>query len=128
RPSAARHQHCAAPPRSNAVRCWRVAAQGPLLPPRTFACIIAAMTLPPDGWMLDEARPALTRTFRCKDFSEAFGFMTRLALADEKADHHPEWTNVWNRVDIVLTTHDAGGVTDKDHALAEVANRLAAGT
>lgn len=82
----------------------------------------------PDGWTLDEQRPALTRSFLFADFSEAFGFMTRLALAAERADHHPEWRNVWNRVDIVLTTHDAGGITDRDYALAEVANRIAAGT
>lgn len=80
----------------------------------------------PEGWTRDEARPALRRSFLFADFSEAFGFMTRLALAAEQADHHPEWSNVWNRVDIVLTTHSAGAVTDKDFRLAEIANRLAA--
>lgn len=82
----------------------------------------------PDGWTRDEQRPALVKRFVFADFSEAFGFMTRLALAAEQADHHPEWSNVWNRVDIVLTTHSAGAVTDKDYHLAEVANRLAAQT
>ena len=85
-------------------------------------------TAPPDGWTLDESRRALTRTFLFSDFSEAFAFMTRIALEAEKADHHPEWSNVWNRVDMVLTTHDAGGVTEKDHALATIANRIASGT
>ena len=72
-----------------------------------------------DQWDFDEARDAITRRFTFADFSEAFGFMTRVALLAEKADHHPEWSNVWNRVDIALTTHDAGGLSHKDVALAE---------
>lgn len=67
---------------------------------------------------------ALVRTFRFKDFSEAFAFLTRVAMHAEKVDHHPEFTNVWSRVDFRLTTHDAGGVTDKDLALARVIDRL----
>ncbi len=67
-------------------------------------------------WTLDGEH--LRRSFRFRDFSEAFAFMTRVALLAEKHDHHPEWSNVWNRVDIRLTTHDAGGLTDKDFALA----------
>jgi 4a-hydroxytetrahydrobiopterin dehydratase len=78
------------------------------------------------GWALDETRDAIARRFRFRDFQEAFSFMTRVALAAEKADHHPEWTNVWNRVDILLTTHDAGGLTDKDVALARVIDAAAA--
>jgi 4a-hydroxytetrahydrobiopterin dehydratase len=66
------------------------------------------------GWTWDEARDGIARTFRFRDFSEAFAFMTRVALAAEQADHHPEWKNVWSRVDILLTTHDAGGLTAKD--------------
>jgi 4a-hydroxytetrahydrobiopterin dehydratase len=69
-------------------------------------------------WDYDEARDALTRRFLFADFSEAFAFMTRVALLAEKADHHPEWENVWNRVDILLTTHDAGGLSARDVALA----------
>jgi 4a-hydroxytetrahydrobiopterin dehydratase len=70
-------------------------------------------------WDFDEARDALTRQFLFADFSEAFAFMTRVALLAEKLDHHPEWSNVWNRVDILLTTHDAGGLSARDVALAE---------
>jgi len=77
-----------------------------------------------DEWDYDEARDAITRTFTFADFSEAFGFMARVALLAEKADHHPEWSNVWNRVDIALTTHDAGGLSHKDVALAEAIDGL----
>jgi 4a-hydroxytetrahydrobiopterin dehydratase len=66
------------------------------------------------------------RTLKFKDFSEAFAFLTRVALHAEKVDHHPEFTNVWNRVDFRLTSHDAGGVTDRDRKLAEAIDRLAA--
>lgn len=77
-----------------------------------------------DEWDFDEARDAITRTFTFGDFSEAFGFMARVALLAEKADHHPEWSNVWNRVDIALTTHDAGGLSHKDVVLAEAIDAL----
>jgi 4a-hydroxytetrahydrobiopterin dehydratase len=70
-------------------------------------------------WRWDEARRGIARSFRFRDFSEAFAFMTRVAMAAEQADHHPEWTNVWNRVEILLTTHSAGGLTQKDVALAK---------
>ena len=69
-------------------------------------------------WQHDAARGAIRRTFRFADFAQAFGFMTQVALAAEKADHHPEWTNVYNRVDITLTTHDADGLTQRDFDLA----------
>lgn len=69
-------------------------------------------TLRPDGL-------ALERTFKFTDFNEAFGFMTRVALYADKADHHPEWFNVYNRVEITLTTHDAGGVSERDAAMVE---------
>lgn len=69
-------------------------------------------------WTLRGDGLAITRRFTFADFSEAFAFMTRVALYAEKADHHPEWTNVWNRVDITLTTHDAGGLSDRDMAMA----------
>ena len=82
----------------------------------------------PDWRVADDARPALTRTLRFADFNAAFGFMTRVALKADKVDHHPEWSNVYNRVEVVLTTHDAGGVTDKDVALARFIDRAAAET
>ena len=71
------------------------------------------------GWRFDAARNGIARSFKFGDFSEAFAFMTRTALAAEQADHHPEWSNVWNRVDVLLTTHSAGGLTAKDVALAK---------
>lgn len=70
-------------------------------------------------WDYDEARDAISRSFTFPDFSAAFAFMTRVALLAEKSDHHPEWTNVWNRVDVLLTTHDAGGLSARDVAMAE---------
>jgi len=78
----------------------------------------------PEGWTLEEGGKALARTCKFKDFSEAFAFLTRVALHAEKVDHHPEFTSVWNRIDFRLTSHDAGGVTDRDRALAEAINGL----
>jgi len=75
-------------------------------------------------WDYDEARDAISRSFVFADFSEAFAFMTRVALLAEKADHHPEWSNVWNRVEITLTTHDAGGLSGRDVEMAEAIERL----
>ena len=66
-----------------------------------------------------EGRPALQKSFKFSNFNEAFGFMTRVALMADKMDHHPEWFNVYNRVDIVLSTHDAGGITELDFKLAK---------
>jgi 4a-hydroxytetrahydrobiopterin dehydratase len=77
------------------------------------------------GWSEVAGRDAITRKFSFKDFNEAFGFMTRAALIAEKLDHHPEWFNVYNRVEVTLATHDAGGVTERDVKLAEAMNRLA---
>jgi 4a-hydroxytetrahydrobiopterin dehydratase len=70
------------------------------------------------GWAFDADRNGIAKRFAFADFSVAFAFMTRVAMAAEKADHHPEWFNVWNKVDILLSTHSAGGVTEKDVALA----------
>lgn len=81
----------------------------------------------PDGWSIEEGGKALTRTLKFKDFSEAFAFLTRVAMHAEKVNHHPEFTNVWNRVDLRLTSHDAGGVTERDIRLARAINRLAGG-
>jgi len=78
----------------------------------------------PDGWGLSEDGKALEKSFRFKDFSEAFAFLTRVAMHAEKVDHHPEFTNVWNRVDFRLTTHDTGSVTERDLALARAIERL----
>jgi len=79
----------------------------------------------PHGWTLEGGGKALVRTFKFKDFSEAFAFLTRVALHAEKLDHHPEFTSVWNRVDFRLTTHDSGGVTDRDVKLAQAIDRIA---
>jgi 4a-hydroxytetrahydrobiopterin dehydratase len=79
----------------------------------------------PDGWVMDDSGKALTRSFRFKDFAEAFAFLTRVALHAEKQDHHPEFTSVWNRVDFRLTSHDSGGVTQRDVALAEAISAIA---
>ncbi|HEY1223851.1 MAG TPA: 4a-hydroxytetrahydrobiopterin dehydratase [Brevundimonas sp.] len=79
------------------------------------------------GWRVDDGdRPAIARSLRFADFNAAFGFMTRVALKAEVMDHHPEWSNVYDRVEILLTTHDAGGVTDKDVQLARFIDEAAA--
>lgn len=78
----------------------------------------AALAARLPGWRLVEGRDAIRRDFRFRDFSEAFGFVARVALLAEKQDHHPEWSNVWNRVEIVLSTHDAGGLSERDVKLA----------
>ncbi len=77
------------------------------------------------GWTYDPGRGGIARSLKFADFGEAFAFMTRVALEAEKADHHPDWTNVWNRVDILLTTHSAGGVTARDIALARRIDEIA---
>ncbi len=84
----------------------------------------AAMAQVPD-WSWDPERDAIRRSFRLQGFTEAFAFMTAVALEAERADHHPEWSNVWNRVEMLLTTHSAGGLTAKDIALAKRADSLA---
>ncbi len=75
-------------------------------------------------WSLLHDRDAIARSFRFENFSAAWGFMTRVALAAEAMDHHPEWSNVWNKVDIVLSTHDANGLTKRDIALAKKIDSL----
>ena len=77
------------------------------------------------GWAETSGREAIARTFVFRDFNEAFGFMTRAALVAEKSDHHPEWRNVYKTVEVVLATHDAGGVTALDIALAKAMNAIA---
>jgi 4a-hydroxytetrahydrobiopterin dehydratase len=82
-----------------------------------------ALVRVPD-WHAARDRDAITRTFSFSGFGEAFAWMTRVALIAEKMDHHPEWSNVFNRVTVTLTTHDAGGLTDRDIALAEAIDRV----
>ncbi|MBN9008524.1 MAG: 4a-hydroxytetrahydrobiopterin dehydratase [Rhizobiales bacterium] len=77
------------------------------------------------GWTEVPDREAIARTFTFRDFNEAFGFMARVALVAEKNDHHPEWCNVYKTVEVVLSTHDAGGVTANDIKLAEAMNAIA---
>jgi 4a-hydroxytetrahydrobiopterin dehydratase len=88
----------------------------------TSQLAMALAALP--AWRHDAARNALVREFAFADFTEAFAFMTQLALAAEKRDHHPDWRNVYNRVEIALTTHDAGGITQKDVVFATHADAI----
>jgi 4a-hydroxytetrahydrobiopterin dehydratase len=77
-----------------------------------------------NGWQKLSGRDALARSFKFKNFRQAFAFMAEVALLAEKADHHPEWTNVYNRLDIVLTTHEAGGISERDIALAREIEKI----
>lgn len=79
-----------------------------------------------NGWVYDEAAGAISHVFKFKDFSEAFAFMSRVALAAEKAGHHPDWSNSYNSVTIRLTTHDAGGLSARDVALAQAIDKIMA--
>jgi 4a-hydroxytetrahydrobiopterin dehydratase len=79
------------------------------------------------GWALEDGGAAILRRYEFRNFSEAFGFMSRVALAAEKLDHHPEWRNVYRTVEVRLTTHDAGGLTALDFDLAARMDRIAAG-
>ncbi len=84
----------------------------------------AALAAALPAWKMVEGRDAIARSFRFRDFSEAWGFMCRVALLAEAQDHHPEWSNVWNRVEIVLSTHDAGGLSARDVRLAKAIDAL----
>lgn len=77
------------------------------------------------GWTEVKGREAISKKFTFKDFNEAFGFMTRAALVAEKMDHHPEWSNVYKTVEVTLSTHDAGGVTELDVKLAQAMDKIA---
>lgn len=81
-----------------------------------------------DGWRLADDSISIEKSFEFKGFNSAFGFMSRVALAAERLDHHPEWSNVYNRVDVRWTTHSAGGLTELDFRLARSCDRFAAGT
>jgi 4a-hydroxytetrahydrobiopterin dehydratase len=78
-----------------------------------------------EGWSLVEGRDAIQKTFKFKTFNQAFGFMSRVALAAEKMDHHPEWFNVYNRVDVILSSHDVEGLSQRDVDLAKKMDRFA---
>lgn len=78
------------------------------------------------AWREAAGRDAIRRDFAFRDFSEAFGFMARVALAAERMDHHPEWSNIYNKVEIVLATHDCGGVSERDIALARAIDLISA--
>jgi 4a-hydroxytetrahydrobiopterin dehydratase len=92
------------------------------LTPEGRAAALSKLT----GWSEVAGRDAIAKTFKFKDFTQAFGFMTMAALVAEKLDHHPEWFNVYNRVDVTLSTHDAGGVTERDVTLAQAMDMFAA--
>ena len=92
----------------------------PELTPDEAAALLAAHP----EWAAAREGKAITRTFRFKDFSEAWGFMSRVALLAETQDHHPEWFNVYNKVDVTLTTHDAGGLSLKDMKMAKAVGAL----
>src|SRR5262245_50120814 len=77
-----------------------------------------------NGWRVLDNRDAIAKSFKFRDFNAAFGFMTRVALIAERMNHHPEWSNVWNRVDMTLSTHDAGGLTQRDVDLALAIDRV----
>lgn len=77
-----------------------------------------------NGWIYDEASDCISHDFKFRDFSETFGFMTRVAMAAQVANHHPDWSNSYNKLTIVLSSHDAGGLTEKDVALAKIIDNL----
>ncbi|XP_075247396.1 putative pterin-4-alpha-carbinolamine dehydratase [Convolutriloba macropyga] len=76
------------------------------------------------GWIIDEEKDCIKKKFQFKDFNQAFGWMTRVALMADKMDHHPEWFNVYNRVEVTLSTHECGGVSPRDVALAQFMDTL----
>ena len=96
------------------------------MPTRLSDAETAAALATLSGWEAVDGRPAIKKSFKFKTFNEAFGFMTRLALTAEKLNHHPEWSNVYNRVEITLTTHSAGGVTELDLKFAAAADAASA--
>jgi 4a-hydroxytetrahydrobiopterin dehydratase len=90
-------------------------------------CSAAVAVAKLNGWTVVAGREAIAKQFRFADFNEAFAFMTRVALFAEKLDHHPEWSNVYNRIDVLLATHEANGVTDLDVKLATFMDSAAVG-
>jgi 4a-hydroxytetrahydrobiopterin dehydratase len=124
--------------KTTSPRCTRNSAGSRAIVARPIASIAAASGASPcvspwivacpldglDEWDYDDGRDAITRTIVFADFVEAFGFMTQVALIAERANHHPEWKNVWNRVEILLTTHDAGGLSPRDIEMAEAIDAI----
>jgi len=96
-------------------------------PEKLDTAVIAEHLHKMDGWVLAEDGASIWKAFRFKTFAEAFSFMTQSALAAEKLDHHPEWFNVYNKVDVTLSTHDVGGLTELDFKLAAKMDQAAAG-
>ena len=96
------------------------------MPTRLTDAEIAALATTLPAWAQRDGGKAIHRSFRFKDFSEAWGFMARVALLAEQLGHHPDWSNVWNRVEITLSTHDAGGLTGNDVSLAKAIDGLLA--
>ena len=94
--------------------------------PRPQKIAVEAALAELEGWRAADGREAIVKSYRFEDFAQAFAVMTRVALAAEKLDHHPEWFNVYNRLDVTLATHDAGGVTALDVALARILDAAAA--
>jgi 4a-hydroxytetrahydrobiopterin dehydratase len=94
------------------------------MPTRLSDAEIAALATTLPAWAQRDGGKAIHRSFRFKDFSEAWGFMARVALLAEQLGHHPDWSNVWNRVEITLSTHDAGGLTGNDVSLAKAIDAL----
>jgi len=105
----------------NALARWETTAMTEKLQGAARTRALAGL----DGWTEIDGRDAIGKSFAFADFNAAFAFMTRVALKAEAMDHHPEWSNVYNRVDVVLSTHDAGGVSAKDIALAQFIDRCA---
>ncbi len=91
------------------------------LPPEERRSAVAEL----DGWVDAPDRDAIVRSFKFRDFNQAFGFMARVALEAERMNHHPEWSNVYNRVEVTLATHDCGGVSERDIALARFIDKAA---
>jgi 4a-hydroxytetrahydrobiopterin dehydratase len=112
-------------PRVNAARQRRASTGEGMMASRLTAQERSALAGTVPAWRVSEAGDTITREFRFRDFSEAWGFLSRVALVAEKQDHHPEWRNSYNRVTITLTTHDAGGLTGRDVALARAIDALA---
>jgi 4a-hydroxytetrahydrobiopterin dehydratase len=96
--------------------------------PRPEKAPVARALAQLDGWTAAQGREAICKSYRFGDFNQAFAFMTRAALMAEKLDHHPEWFNVYDRVDVTLATHDAGGVTELDVKLARFMDQAAGGS
>jgi 4a-hydroxytetrahydrobiopterin dehydratase len=94
------------------------------MPDKLSAADLEAALSGLNGWIYDAAADAISHEYKFRNFSEAFGFMSRVALAAEKADHHPDWSNSYNKVSITLSTHSAGGLTGKDVALAAAIDKL----